>query len=223
MIFLSKVKIPKKTFTDIKLKKKFSLADSFEKKAVLPSLLCFFLVITLCGIMSYIMLYGVELEITSIWIYFIGFILIILVTRPFVGKIFDNRGHAVIIIPGSISIIIGIILLSYANSIATLIMASLFYGLGYGAVQPSLQAWAVNRSPDNRKGAANGTFLSSMDLAYTVGSILLGSIAGYKGYAVMYRFSSIFVVLFLVIYIWHLVSDNANIIEEISEEDEVVA
>lgn len=169
------------------------------------------------------MLYGKELNIHSIWIYFVGYISIILLTRPFVGKIFDKKGHTVIIIPGSISIIIGIILLSYASSIPMLIMASLFYGLGYGAVQPSLQAWAVNRSPENRKGAANGTFLSSMDLAYTVGSILLGSIAGYKGYAVMYRFSSIFVVLLLIIYIYKIVRSNIKIKEDLSEEEEVIA
>jgi len=218
VLFFSQVKIPKKTFVASKSKKNFSLSDSFERKAALPSLLCFFLVITLCGIMSYIMLYGKELKISSIWIYFVGYISIILVTRPFVGKIFDKKGHDVIIIPGSISIITGLILLSYADSIPTLIVASLFYGLGYGAVQPSLQAWAVNRSPDNRKGAANGTFLSSMDLAYTVGSILLGSVAGYKGYAVMYRFSSIFVVLLLIIYTYKLFRKKNNQKESLREE-----
>ena len=218
VLFFSQVKIPKKTFVASKSKKNFSLSDSFERKAALPSLLCFFLVITLCGIMSYIMLYGKELKISSIWIYFVGYISIILVTRPFVGKIFDKKGHDVIIIPGSISIITGLILLSYADSIPTLIVASLFYGLGYGAVQPSLQAWAVNRSPDNRKGAANGTFLSSMDLAYTVGSILLGSVAGYKGYAVMYRFSSIFVVLLLIIYTYKLFRKKNNQKENLREE-----
>ncbi|WP_414648705.1 MFS transporter [Clostridium sp.] len=223
VLFLSQVKIPKKVFEISKSKKKFSLVDSFEKKAALPSLLCFLLVITLCGIMSYIMLYGMELKITSIWIYFVGFIAIILITRPIFGKIFDKKGHVEVIIFGSISIIIGLILLSYAKSIPSLIMASLFYGLGYGAVQPSLQAWAVNRSPDNRKGAANGTFLSSMDLAYTVGSILLASIAGYKGYAVMYRFSSIFIVLLLIIYVSNLVKININRKQDLSAEEEEVA
>jgi len=220
-ILISQVKIPEKTFVESKSKKKFSLADSFEKKAALPSLLCFFLVITLCGIMSYIMLFGKELKITSVWVYFVGFIAVILVTRPFVGKIFDKKGHAVIIIPGSIAIIIGLILLSYANSIPALIMSSLFYGLGYGAVQPTLQAWAVNRSPNNRKGAANGTFLSSMDLAYTVGSILLGSIAAHKGYAVMYRVSSIFIVLLLVIYSYKLFRSFTSEKEYLEEEEEV--
>jgi MFS family permease len=218
VLFLSQVKMPKRISVKSKSKKKFSLADSFEKKAALPSLLCFLLVITLCGIMSYIMLYGKELKISSIWIYFVGYISMILVTRPLVGKIFDKKGHAVIIIPGSISLIIGLILLSFANSIPTLIIASLFYGLGYGAVQPSLQAWAVNRSPNDRKGAANGTFLSSMDLAYTVGSILLSSIAEHKGYAVMYRLSSIFIVLLLIIYSYKLFISNTKKEEDLEVE-----
>lgn len=189
----------------------------------ITSLLCFFLVITLCGIMSYIMLYGMELKITSIWIYFVGFISIILVTRPFWGKVFDRKGHVEIIIFGSISLIIGLMLLSYANSISSLVIASVFYGLGYGAVQPTLQAWAVHRSPNNRKGAANGTFLSSMDLAYTVGSILLASIAGYKGYAVMYRFSSLFIVLLLIIYVSNLVRIKIIRKQDLSAEREEVA
>ncbi|WP_026886802.1 MFS transporter [Clostridium beijerinckii] len=218
IIFLSQVKLPVKTSTKSNLIRRCSLKDSFEKKAALPSLLCFFLVITLCGIMSYIMLYGQELKISSIWIYFIGFVAMILITRPLVGKIFDERGHAVVIIPGSICLIIGLITLSYANSILMLILSSLFYGLGYGAVQPSLQAWAVNRSPSNRQGAANGTFLSSMDLSYTLGSVLLSSIAEHKSYAIMYRFSAIFIVLLLLIYSYYLFIDNSNESEIIEEK-----
>jgi len=217
ILFLKGVKMPKKASINSKSNKKFNLKDSFEKKAALPSLLCFLLVITLCGVMSYIMLYGKELKISYIWIYFIGYVAMILITRPFVGKIFDKKGHAVVIIPGSISLIIGLILLSYVNSVQTLILASLFYGLGYGAVQPSLQAWAVNRSPENRKGAANGTFLSSMDLSYTVGSILLSSIAEHKNYAFMYRFSTIFIVLLLVIYSYSLIRNNSNRNKDLEE------
>lgn len=218
ILFLSQVKLPKKTFVKSNSSKKFSLADAFEKQAALPSLLCFLLVITLCGIMSYIMLYGKEINISSIGIYFIGFVAMILITRPFVGKIFDEKGHAVIIIPSAISLIIGLIILSYANSILMLVVSSLFYGLGYGAAQPSLQAWAVNRSPSNRQGAANGTFLSSMDLSYTLGSILLSFIAEHKSYAVMYRFSSIFIVLLLVVYSYTIFVANADESEALEEE-----
>lgn len=215
------VKIPKKNPITNKDAKKFSLKGSFEKKAALPSLLCFLLTITFCGIMSYIMLYGKELKITNIWVYFVGYAAMILVTRPVIGKIFDKRGHSVIIIPGSISMIIGLIILSYVHSVPTLILSSLFYGLGYGAAQPSLQAWAVDRSPDNRKGAANGTFLSSMDLAYTVGSVLLSFVAQRSNYAFMYKFSASFLVLLLIVYTWNLIKSNSSVETILDQNEEV--
>lgn len=202
-------------------KKQLSAGELFEKKAMLPSFLCFLLSITLCGIMSYIMLYGKQINIASIWVYFIGHVSMVLITRPFIGKIFDKRGHAIVVIPGAVSMIIGLVILSYATSIPTLILSSLFYGFGYGAVHPSLQAWAVSRSPIERKGAANGTYLSSMDLGFTVGSILLSFIADSSSYAVMYRVSSIFMILFLAVYGYSLV--KARMEEENDEAEEEIA
>ncbi|MDP4145522.1 MAG: MFS transporter [Bacillota bacterium] len=196
------------------------LRDVFEKKALLPSLLCFLLAITLCGIMSYIVLFGKEIKLSNIWVYFIGHVSMILVTRSFVGKLFDKKGHTVVIIPGAISMTIGLIILSYVHSVPTLVIASLFYGFGYGAVQPSLQAWAVNRSPIERRGAANGTFLSSMDLSFTIGSILLSYIAESKSYAIMYRFSSIFMIIFMFIYGVALLKERrAEVYKEDLEEN----
>ena len=197
-----------------KKRKLIDWENLFEKQALLPSILCFLLTSTLCGIMSYIILFGKELEMTNIWIYFIGHVLMILMTISFVGKVFDKRGHAVIIIPGVISIFLGLIVLSYVHSVITLIIASMLYGLGYGAVHPSLHAWAVNRAPADRKGAANGIFLSFMDLSFTVGSIVLGAIAAHNSYAIMYRVSSLFMVVFLGIYGYHLIKSRGVIERE---------
>lgn len=199
-LLIKAVTIPKNNSNINKQENSFSFLNLFEKNALLPSFLCFLLTITLCGIMSYIMLYGKELSMANIGLYFIGHVTMILITRPFIGKIFDKKGHVMIVIPGSISMIAGLIILSYTHTVLVLIIASLFYGLGYGAVQPSLQVWAVNRSPEHRKGAANGTFLSSMDLAFTLGSILLSFIAESKSYAFMYRFSAFFLVILLAVY-----------------------
>ncbi|AFM39408.1 arabinose efflux permease family protein [Desulfosporosinus acidiphilus SJ4] len=198
------------------------LRDLIEKRALFPSFLCFLLVIPLCGIMSYIMLFGREIKLFNIWVYFIGHVSMILVTRSFVGKLFDKKGHAVVIIPGAISMIIGLMILSYVHSVASLVIASLFYGFGYGAVQPSLQAWAVSRSPAERIGAANGTFLSSMDLSFTIGSIILSLIADIKSYAIMYRFSDIFMVIFMLVYGFVLLKEkksnicNEDLLENVS-------
>jgi len=57
-----------------------------------------------------------------------------------------------------------------------------------------------------------------MDLSYTVGSILLSSIAEHKNYAFMYRFSTIFIVLLLVIYSYSLIRNNTNRTEDLEEK-----
>lgn len=180
----------------------------FEKRALLPGILCFICVITLCAIMSYIYLFGKEIQMANIWIYFLGQVAMVLITRPFIGKIFDKKGPAVVIIPGAISMGLGVFILSFANSVIMIIVASLFFGFGYGATQPSLLAWAVNRSPADRKGAATGTVLCSMDLSFTLGPLLLSFIAERSSYAVMYRLSSTLMVLFLIIYTVYLIKNK---------------
>jgi len=56
-----------------------------------------------------------------------------------------------------------------------------------------------------------------MDLSYTLGAIFLSSIAEHKSYAVMYNFSTIFIVLLLGIYSYKLFRTNANRTEDLAE------
>lgn len=191
-------------------KKQMTWRNVFARGALLPSMLCFLLSIPLCAITGYLMLFGQETGIDNVWLYFIGYTVMILLTRRFVGRLFDKKGHAMIIFPGSMLMIAGLIVLAFTNSALMLIAASLLYGLGYGAVQPSLQTWAVNRCPPDRKGAANGLFLSAIDLGYMIGSVVLGYIAGSSSYAAMYGYSTVFMVAFLIIYCWSLATAKGN-------------
>jgi MFS family permease len=173
----------------------------FEKRAMLPAFLCFLHSVAFSGIIGFIMLFGIENGIRNVFVYFIGHVLMVVASRPIVGRIYDRMGHSVVIIPGVLSMMIGLILLSYSHAIPLLVVASLFYGLGFGTVQPSLQAWAISRAPSHRKGAANGTFFSSLDLGYAIGAVLMGAVSSVTSYAAMYRLSSLPLVLLLAIYV----------------------
>jgi MFS family permease len=172
----------------------------FERRAVLPAALCFLHSVAFSGIITFIMMFGHESGIRNVAVYFIGHVTMVLLSRPIVGKIYDRKGHSAVIVPGVLAMIAGLLLLSYAHDLPHLILASLFYGLGFGTVQPSLQAWAIARSPVHRRGAANGTFLSSLDLGYAVGAIVTGAVAAATSYAMMYRLSTVLLVVFLAIY-----------------------
>ena len=190
--------------------RKISWRNVFEPKAFLPSFLCFIVSMPLSAVMSFLVLFGQEQRIDEIWIFFVGYTLMILVTRPFIGRLFDRRGHAIIILPGCLAMMVGLAVLSVTGqSLFMLVLASLFYGLGYGAVHPSLQAWAVNRSPVDRKAAANGLYLSGIDLGYLIGTLVLGFIAERESFARMYLYSIITLVVFLGIYLKELAKERS--------------
>ncbi|UUZ91468.1 MFS transporter [Paenibacillus sp. P25] len=80
-------------------------------------------------------------------------------------------------------------------------MSALFYGLGFGAIQPTIQAWMLRSTPPEQHGTANSMFYNSTDFGVAAGALLLGGIASMSNYPFMYRCSAGFMVLFLILYI----------------------
>lgn len=160
--------------------------DVLEKTAVNPSVLLFFVTLTFGGITSYLPLYAAEKDIAGIEFYFISYAAFLMLSRLFAGKIYDKKGDLMVIPPGIILIFIAMLLLSWLPNLPTLLFAGALYGLGFGAVQPSLQAWAVEKAPKNRKGMANATFFSFFDLGVGVGAMAFGQLAHLFGYGIIY-------------------------------------
>lgn len=182
----------------------------FEKKAFRPSLTMFFITTTYGSIVSFIALYGAQKGISNIGIFFTVFALVLTVTRPVSGMLADRKGFDIVVIPGAILVIAAMIILSRAEYLGTFLVAGAFYGAGFGAVQPSMQALAVKGVPPMRRGAANGTLFSAFDLGIGVGAVLWGAVSQAIGYSSMYMLASIPGVLALISYI--LLREKENVL-----------
>lgn len=189
-------------------KPKIGLRDLYEKDALLPSILILIFNITYGGIVTFITLYGKEINIENVGWFFTANAIMVLITRPIAGVIFDRSGHKWLLLFGGFSAIISLILLSYTTNIYMLILSAIFYSMGFGTVQPSLQAWTINRVSPERRGAANGTYFSAFDIGIGTGSILLGIVARSTTYSIMYRMSILFIVAYLFLYILFLVKQK---------------
>ncbi|MDR6551345.1 MFS transporter [Paenibacillus qinlingensis] len=175
----------------------------WEQTALLPSALLLCTAICYGGIVTFITLYGIEAHIPNVGLFFLCNASMVLLVRPITGVLFDRKGPAWVLLPGAAFTISGLLLLSYAQSNASLAIAALCYGVGFGSIQPALQAWTIQRSSPERRGAANGTFFSANDLGIGLGALALGALANWSGsYAIMYRYSTVLIVLFLIIYGW---------------------
>jgi len=188
--------------------------DIFEKTAIQPSLLLFFITFTFGGIATFLPLHAIERGVTGIETYFLVYALFLMLSRTFAGRIYDKKGHIYVFLPGTVFIFTAMLLLAWLPSITVLLIAAALYGLGFGSVQPALQAWAVDKAPGNRKGMANATFFSFFDLGIGLGAIIFGQLAFMYNYAIIYIVSAGSVTLSMLVYIYLLLKTSGKKAEQ---------
>ncbi len=173
----------------------------FEPRAWHPSLIAFFMTISYGGVVTFLTLYAAERNITNIGLFFTFYAVALMLIRPFAGMVADRRGPALVVVPGLLATALATLLLSLAGNFHVFLIAGVLYGLGFGSVQPTLQAMAVAGVAPNRRGAANGTFFSAFDLGIGLGSTLLGAVAQFTGFAGMYAAASLFSLVGLIVFL----------------------
>jgi predicted MFS family arabinose efflux permease len=174
--------------------------DLYEKSALPPSILILFITVTFGGIASFLPIYTTQKGIEGIQWYFLLYALALMVTRTFAGRVYDEKGHRAVFPLGTLSIFIAMILIAWLPNSFILYIAAIFYGLGFGTVQPALQAWSVQNAPPHRKGMATATFFSFFDLGIGIGAIIFGQIAYWLDYHSIYIGSAISIAIALIIY-----------------------
>lgn len=173
----------------------------FNTKLVLPAILNVMLAITYGGLLSFIALFGESVHLEQVGLFFLFNAVTIIIIRPISGRLFDKRGPASVLIPAAVCVVASLTVLSYTTSMPMLIVSALLYGLGFGAIQPTIQAWMLRTSTPAQYGMANSMFYNSTDLGVASGAIILGAISAATDYGIMYRYSAGFMVLFLIVYV----------------------
>ncbi len=173
-------KLVKKTYNN---DEKLSI---FEGTAVFPGLVMFFITLGLGGIMTFLPQYAAERRIEGIGLYFTVYACALLLSRLFSGRLADRRGSRTVMVPGLVLIAGSFVLLGFAGSLPLTLLSALMFGIGFGSVQPAMNALAVRRVLPERRGAASALFTASMDLGMGTGSILWGAISQKHGFTTVY-------------------------------------
>lgn len=194
--------------TDVKKEATKRKWDIFEKSAIQPSVLLFFITLTFGGIATFLPVYTEQENIGGIEIYFLLYALFLLISRSFSGRLYDRYGHIIVFLPGTLMIFVAMLLLMWLPNAMALFIAASLYGLGFGSIQPALQAWAVNNAAKERKGMATATYYSFFDLGIGTGALAFGQIASLTGYSEIYLTSAVSVSIAMLLYIFLLLFDR---------------
>ncbi len=199
-LYIPETKLNKK---QLEAMKGFRLKDFFEVKAVPISIIMGIMGFSFSGILAFLTTYTKEIElIHAASFFFIVYAVFILISRPFTGRLLDQKGANLIIYPSLIIFTLGLGLLSQVHHSFTLLLAAALIGLGYGTIVSCTQAIAVKESPKHRIGLATSTFFICLDGGIGIGPFLLGYIIPILGFRGMYV--ALGVVVFACIFIYHL-------------------
>ena len=139
------------------------------------------------GILSFVTLYAQERGLSdAVSLYFVIYAIVILISRPPVGRRVDRTGENSIIYWCFASLTIGLIILALAFNGPLLLLSAAFVGFGIGATQSIVQAVIARDTPQNELGKANSTFFMSMDLGSGIGPIIIGAVIPFIGYSGSY-------------------------------------
>lgn len=175
--------------------------EIFEKSAILPAVVIFFITMTYGAIVSFIALYADQRQVENIGLFFTVYAVALLISRPYFGRLTDRKRTAFAVLPGIICVILSMSCIYFANSLLAFLMAGFIYGIGFGAIQPALQAMSVRKVDNTRRGAANATFFLGFDLGIGAGAILWGIVAEHFGYQFIYLLAIIPAIAGALIYI----------------------
>ena len=122
-------------------------------------------------------------------------------TRFFSGRIFDRIGPKVPIGVGFPLMIAGSLLLWSVHHYVIFYLAALLLGVGSGMAFPSFVACINNMVRPTRRGAANATFSSAIDIGIASGIISFGFISDWMGLRFIYFVASMLYVVAFLFYI----------------------
>ncbi|HYK73235.1 MAG TPA: MFS transporter [Pseudoneobacillus sp.] len=179
----------------------FQLQNFFETSAIPISVVGAFFAIVYSSVLSFVSVYAKEIgliEVSSL--FFVVYAAILLASRPFTGKWFDQYGPNVIIFPSIVLFAVGLFILGSTHSALGFLLSAAFIGIGWGTIFPSLQTIAIQKAAPNKRATATATFLSIFDTGIGFGSFIVGMVVAGVGFRSFYINGSIYVLVGIMVY-----------------------
>ncbi len=183
-----------------------------EKSAFLPSLVIFLIIFSYTAIISFLALYTLDLGLQTAGYFFTAMALTTIVARPTSGYIVDKmgrKGFDICFGVGTAAPIVAVIILAFLSSTLHLVIAGLLYGACTGLITSTILILTVRRAPPERKGAANATYWTAVDVGTAGGSLFWGFIAAGLGYQTMFSLTIIPIAMATFIFYKYRISSVA--------------
>jgi MFS family permease len=123
------------------------------------------------------------------------------VVRVFIGKASDTIGRGLFITGSLVFYAVSMVLLAIAEDSTIFLVSAIFEGTGAGILIPMIQALMSDRSNANERGKVYSICNSGFDLGVAIAGPILGFMAAFLSYRIMFLLTSVLAALALFIFI----------------------
>jgi Arabinose efflux permease len=199
VITVSMIKYPKRE----KAKRPSLSLDRFFLKNAIPSAISYMLCAIPYGmIVSFVVLYGKDIEISTPGYFFIYMSVGLGMARLISGKLVDRGKIHIVSVISQIILTITFAAFAIFHTEIAFFSAAFMIGVGFGISVPAFQCLFVNVAPNNMRGTATSTFLTSFDVGVGIGMLSAGFISSHYNSAMIYIAGAGSCFLSLLVYIY---------------------
>ena len=201
-VVLLTAKIPDLTVDPSKLKDfGKGISGLFEKSALPISYISILMYFAYSGLSSFLASYVKVIHLVHAGsLFFLVYSILIIVSRPPMGRLYDRKG-AYVIIPTFLVFSLGMLLLSQARWEWMLLLSAVFIGFGFGNFSTLGRAIAVRGLPPHKLGIASSTYIAVSELGTGFGPFILGLLIPLTSFRGVYVFLALDILAALGLYL----------------------
>jgi len=174
--------LPETTVSAWHSHEKFLSRNLVEWRVLAVSLTLFLYSFGYGGVTSFVALYTEASGVSPKGMFFTTFAIVVILTRLVFGRLADRVGHRRVFLPCLVLIVAGFVLLIFAHTFWSMVLAAAVFATGFGNAYPAYAAHVTRRVGAARRGAAFGGIVAAFDTGVGTGSIGMGFIIQHFGF-----------------------------------------
>jgi MFS family permease len=152
------------------------IRSMWHRDAAFPAVLHGLITSNFVALNIFIPLFGETIGMKNPGLYYTVYAVVMILFRATGGQFLDRYPRQLVMIPALFCMMLATLLLASIQTQAMVFVTAVLVGIGSGVVQPSLQAYMVDRAKGVRLGAASGTFAIGMDVGIFGGGAVMGRV-----------------------------------------------
>ena len=181
--------------------KHMAVDNYVERRVAVIAGIGFLMGVSYSSVLTFLAAYAREIHLVQAsTFFFVVYAVVITVTRPLTGILFDRKGENYVLYPCYLCLAAGLFLLYATDTAWQLLLAGVFVGLGYGTFMSNGQAVCIKLTDPHRVSVALSTYFVALDLGLGVGPYALGLIHRVCTFPQLYVVSGCIALVCFVLY-----------------------